>query len=66
VTSPKGDLPENRLSTPMRRKAPPWLPRVVTESVLIVFSVLLALLLNEWRSSATQRHRAEQALGGPC
>jgi hypothetical protein len=35
-----------------------WLPRVLLESVLIAFSVLFALGMDEWR---TERARAEQA-----
>jgi hypothetical protein len=45
-----------------RRRSPRWLPRVLVESALIVFSVLLALALNEWRSTAAQRQRLEQAV----
>lgn len=37
--------PENELT---KRFWPEWLPRVLFESALIVFSVLLALGLNEW------------------
>jgi hypothetical protein len=44
------------------RRLPPWLPRVLFESTLIVFSVLLALALNEWRAGAVQRQRVAQAV----
>lgn len=36
-----------------------WLPRMLVESVLIVFSVLFALAMDQWR---TERTRAEQAV----
>ncbi len=38
-----------------------WGPRVVVESALIVFSVLFALVLNEWREDATSRSEARVA-----
>ena len=38
------------------------LTRVLVESALIVFSVLVALAVDEWRDSRTQRVRAEAAL----
>lgn len=43
---------------PARRRSWRWLPLVLLESVLIVFSVLFALGMDEWR---TERARAEQA-----
>lgn len=47
----------------MPKRVPPWMPRVLFESALIVFSVLLALVLNEWRESRAEKERVEQALG---
>lgn len=49
-------------AVPRRR---PWrrgLPRVIVESALIVFSVLLALAVDEWRDNRSQRVRTEAAL----
>jgi hypothetical protein len=46
----------------VKEQLPPWLPRVLVESGFIVFSVLLALVLNEWRAEAAQRARVTQAL----
>lgn len=46
----------------MQKQLPPWLPRVLVESTLIVFSVLLALILNEWREAEAQEERVELAL----
>jgi len=43
---------------PAARRSWHWLPRVLLESVLIVFSVLFALGMDEWRM---ERARAEQA-----
>lgn len=43
---------------PATRRSWHWLPRVLLESVLIVFSVLFALGMDEWRM---ERARAEQA-----
>jgi hypothetical protein len=51
---------EPKLPVPARLRS--WLPRAIFESSLIVFSVLLALALNEWRAGAAQRDRAAQAL----
>lgn len=39
-----------------------WMPRAIFESSLIVFSVLLALLLNEWRAGVAQQGRVDQAV----
>lgn len=39
-----------------------WLPRVLVESALIVFSVLLALALDEWRESRRQAARVNVAV----
>jgi hypothetical protein len=50
-------------SVPRRRRLRSWLPRALFESSLIVFSVLFALLLNEWRAGVAQRGRIDQALG---
>jgi hypothetical protein len=46
----------------MDRDRSAWLPRAAVESVLIIFSVLLALGLNEWRAESAQRARVAQAL----
>jgi hypothetical protein len=45
----------------MRDRVPGWMPRVLFESALIVFSVLLALVLNEWRQSQMERAGIAQA-----
>lgn len=56
---------EAESTSPRRgRRWPEWLPRVLVESTLIVFSVLLALALDEWRQSRTERTRASLALAG--
>lgn len=52
------------VDTEARRAAPApgwrsWLPRVLVESTLIVFSVLLALGVDEWREA--RGHRAQAA-----
>ncbi|MGH7461127.1 MAG: hypothetical protein ACREMA_08870 [Longimicrobiales bacterium] len=39
-----------------------WLPRVLVESLLIVFSVLLALGLDQWRDQRARVRRANLAL----
>jgi hypothetical protein len=39
------------------------LPKLITECLLIVFSVLLALGIDEWREGRQTEHRIEQALG---
>lgn len=41
---------------------PSWLPRVLFESALIVFSVLLALALDEWRDERATASRAREAV----
>jgi hypothetical protein len=51
-------LRENQDAAAPRRAALPWLPRVLVESVLIVFSVLLALALDQWFQ---ERERAATA-----
>ena len=43
-------------------KSPSWLPRVLVESALIVFSVLLALALDEWRDERVTAARAREAV----
>lgn len=48
--------------TANRRRGPSWLPRALFESALIVFSVLLALILNEWRAESAERARVAEAL----
>ena len=52
--------------TPGRRKPliSAWAPRVAFESLLIVFSVLLALVLNGWREDAASRREALVAVAG--
>jgi hypothetical protein len=45
-----------------RIRWPVWLPRVLFESALIVFSVLLALAVDEWRDSRSQAARARIAV----
>jgi hypothetical protein len=51
-------------SPPMPRasRRPRWLARVLFESALIVFSVLLALALDQWRDSRRQAAAARVAL----
>lgn len=39
-----------------------WLPRMLVESLLIVFSVLVALAVDEWRDERQRRDRAERAM----
>jgi type II secretory pathway pseudopilin PulG len=46
----------------VRVKWPSWLPRVLFESALIVFSVLLALALDEWRDERATAARAREAV----
>ncbi len=41
---------------------PSWLPRVLVESALIVFSVLVALALDEWRDNRATEARAREAV----
>lgn len=43
-------------------RSPEWLPRVLFESALIVFSVLLALALDEWRQDRARAERTSTAL----
>lgn len=44
------------------RSSPAWLARVLLESAFIVFSVLLALALDEWRQDRADSTRAALAL----
>lgn len=60
VHAKHGASPGTRDGGAIRRSV--WLPRALFESALIVFSVLLALVLNEWRAEAKQRSRVNQAL----
>ena len=46
----------------VRRQWPRWLPRALFETALIVFSVLLALVLNEWRDNRRQAVRSQVAV----
>lgn len=39
-----------------------WLPKVLFESLLIVFSILLALAVDEWREDRQTQKRVDQAL----
>lgn len=39
-----------------------WLPRLVVESVVVVFSILLALVVNEWRQERTREARKERSM----
>lgn len=38
-----------------------WLPRLAVESLVVVFSILLALVVNEWRQEAEREDRRERA-----
>lgn len=38
-----------------------WVPRLAVESVVVVFSILLALIVNEWRQEAEREERRERA-----
>lgn len=42
-----------------------WMPRLAVESIVVVFSILLALVVNEWRQDVEreeQRERATEAI----
>jgi len=41
---------------------PSWLPRVLVESALIVFSVLMALAVDQWRETRATEVRAREAV----
>lgn len=41
---------------------PSWLPRVLVESALIVFSVLMALAVDEWRDTRASEARTREAV----
>lgn len=45
-----------------RRWLPRWIPRAAFEAALIVFGLLLAMALNEWREARHQQARLGQAL----
>ena len=45
-----------------RVKWPGWLPRVLVESALIVFSVLVALAVDEWRDQRATATRPREAV----
>lgn len=49
-------------SAPARARWPAWLPKALFEAALIVLSVLLALVVNEWREDQQQQQRAGVAL----
>lgn len=38
-----------------------WLPRLAVESLVVVFSILLALVVNEWRQEEEREDRRERA-----
>jgi hypothetical protein len=60
--SPRMTSTEAAPAVPRPRRWRRGLPRVLVESALIVFSVLVALAVDEWRDSRRQRVRAEAAL----
>lgn len=47
------------MPTPIRWKR--WMPRLAVESVVVVFSILLALVVNEWRQEREQAERSQRA-----
>ena len=47
---------------PAPSRRPVWLPRVLAESALIVFSVLVALAVDEWREERAMRARSREAV----
>jgi hypothetical protein len=57
-TMTRSSSEDSRTQPPATRRSWRWLPRALLESVLIVFSVLFALGMDEWR---LERARAEQA-----
>lgn len=38
-----------------------WTPRLAVESIVVVFSILLALVVNEWRQNVEREERRERA-----
>lgn len=46
----------------MRLSLPPWLPKALGESLLILFAVVLGFLANDWRESRNERRDARVAL----
>jgi hypothetical protein len=54
--------PQREPTRPSRRLTWAWLPRVLVESALIVFSVLLALAVDQWRADRERREMAAVAL----
>jgi len=44
-------------TSPWRR----WLPRLALESIIVVFSILLAQLVNEWRQEHDRAERKDRA-----
>jgi hypothetical protein len=58
MTTPEETAPPK----PKASRRPRWLARVLFESALIVFSVLLALALDQWRESRRQAAAARVAL----
>lgn len=59
MPSPSPDT-EAQSPRPRRRVLPPWAPRAAFECLLIVFSVVLALSLNDWAADRREAERAAQ------
>jgi hypothetical protein len=47
----------------MKAAAPPWAVRLAAESAVVIFSVLLALAVDEWRSNRALERQVEQTRG---
>src|SRR5688572_13181495 len=67
-TIPPVAIPEVEEAQPRRRRrrpslsGPPWLARVLVESFFIMFSILLALAVENWRENRQHRRLAQQSL----
>jgi hypothetical protein len=67
-TIPPVAIPEVEEELPRRRRrrpslsGPPWLARVLVESFFIMFSILLALAVENWRENRQHRRLAQQSL----
>ena len=61
TTAPAPSAPPTSPAPPPAPDARAWLPRVIAESVLIVFSVLLALGVDEWREKSAHERQAAAA-----
>jgi hypothetical protein len=60
---PAGRLPDASATPPARSEAwKSWVGKALFEAALIVFSVLLALTLDEWREDAAERARFAEAV----